>query len=172
MAIPQDLRCPTCNQVKTPADFYPKTLPFQCKACVREYNRKYYARNREKINARSFEWHQKNRNPGNNPRRSRSAYDGQRVRISHATYGAAIELIVCSDLLCRGYEVFRSVSPNCSCDALVQKDGRIQRVEIKAGLYDAEDSIITSQAKPPDPSRFDILAIVAENEILYCPGID
>ena len=51
--------------------------------------------------------------------------------------GASAELRVCADLLLRGYEVFRSISPHCSCDLMIQKDGNIYRVEVKtASLLD------------------------------------
>lgn len=48
------------------------------------------------------------------------------------TTGAISELVICCDLLRRGYEVFRSVSPSCSCDLAVLKDGKLLRIEVKS----------------------------------------
>jgi len=36
-------------------------------------------------------------------------------------------------LLRQGYEVFRSVSPHCSCDLLAYKAGKTVRVEVRVG---------------------------------------
>lgn len=36
-------------------------------------------------------------------------------------------------LLRQGYEVFRSVSPNCTCDLIACRDGETLRVEVRVG---------------------------------------
>ena len=53
--------------------------------------------------------------------------------LSFGQIGALGELAVCADLLSRGYEVFRAVSPSCSVDVIAQKNGKISRVEVKTG---------------------------------------
>jgi len=53
--------------------------------------------------------------------------------ISTSTIGAAAELRVCAHLLELGYEVFRSMSPNCTCDMVIGKGGIAASVEVKSG---------------------------------------
>jgi hypothetical protein len=91
------------------------------------------------------------------------AYD---ANIPVGTVGAMHELLVCADLLKRGYAVFRSVSPNAYCDMLMAKDGAILRVEVTTGCR----TISGSLSFPPKKNRFDLLAIVEKNwRITYLP---
>jgi hypothetical protein len=46
--------------------------------------------------------------------------------------GAACELIVCADLLRRGFSVYRNVSPAGVTDLVALKDGRVLRVQVKS----------------------------------------
>lgn len=56
--------------------------------------------------------------------------------VSTPTAGAIGELIVASDLLARGYEVFRAVSPSSSCDLMARaKNGRVLAIEVRGGRY-------------------------------------
>jgi hypothetical protein len=46
--------------------------------------------------------------------------------------GAISELMVCTDLLARGNQVFRAVCPTADCDLIAQSpDGELLRVEVK-----------------------------------------
>lgn len=83
--------------------------------------------------------------------------------IPTATTGTVSELRVCVDLLSKGYEVFRAVSPSCSCDLAILRDGRLLRVEVKTCRL----RIDGSQANGPIPHRADILARVYPSEIRY-----
>ena len=75
--------------------------------------------------------------------------------------GAAHELIVCADLLKKGYSVFRAQSPNCPCDLmLLNSDGRAIRVEVTTGRI-LSDGGVRSITK--DNNRFDVLAIVTHD---------
>ena len=51
--------------------------------------------------------------------------------ISTSTVGTISELIVAVDLLKRGYDVFRALSPTCSCDLAFITNGRLVRVEVR-----------------------------------------
>jgi len=73
---------------------------------------------------------------------------------STSTIGATSELLVAADLLRRGFEVFRAVSPTCSCDLGVLRDGRFLRVEVKT----VRKSERGAGSVSADVSRFDILA--------------
>lgn len=51
--------------------------------------------------------------------------------ISTGTVGALTELYISADLLSKGYEVFRALSPHCGADLVIYKNGKIQRVECR-----------------------------------------
>lgn len=78
--------------------------------------------------------------------------------------------MVSADLLKKGYSVFRSVSPSCSCDLIAMKDKKVLRVEVKSGYKNKDGKIQSQKGKQVD---YDILAIVLhkENIILYKPAI-
>lgn len=46
--------------------------------------------------------------------------------------GAANELSVAADLIRRGYDVFRNMSPNGQTDLLAMRDGIVLRVQVKS----------------------------------------
>jgi PD-(D/E)XK endonuclease len=81
--------------------------------------------------------------------------------LSPGKVGAISELIVCADLIRRGFEVFRSVSQDCSSDLVVLKDGKIERVEVKTG-----------RSNKLPRNRFDILAQVVDGVPMYEPPLD
>ena len=87
--------------------------------------------------------------------------------ISAGTVGALSELVVCADLLARGYSVFRSVSPHSFCDIIAFKNGVLMRVEVKTGYKSPQSRLIMQ----PDTSNndFDLLAIYirAEKKVYY-----
>jgi hypothetical protein len=81
----------------------------------------------------------------------------QRIKgLSASTIGAISELAVCADLLSKGYDVFRSVSPGAQCDLIAQKDGNLIRVEVK-----------TNARKPDSYNVCDILASYGGGYIAY-----
>lgn len=51
--------------------------------------------------------------------------------------GAWAEILVCADLLARGFEVFRAISPSASCDLIVIARGTptALRVEVKCSNF-------------------------------------
>ena len=54
-------------------------------------------------------------------------------KLSTATKGAIAELCVATDLMKKGYAVFRALSPNCFCDLVVYKDGISFYIEVRTG---------------------------------------
>lgn len=92
--------------------------------------------------------------------------------LASSTTGAVSELTVACDLLKRGYEVFRAVSPSCSCDLAILKDNKLVRVEVRT----AQRNQVTGNVLYPNPdrNRFDVLALVllADNEIIYIPELN
>lgn len=80
------------------------------------------------------------------------------------TVGAISELVVAVDLLRKGYEVFRALSVNASCDLAIIKDGVLLRIEVRTA-HTNKNGAWGSNPK----HRADILAQVVGNEIKYTP---
>lgn len=80
--------------------------------------------------------------------------------------GARTELLVSADLMYRGYDVFRALSPSCNCDLVIFKNGEIVRVEVRTGYKNLRGDI--SYNKPP-PDRSDVIAVWVhgQNKIVY-----
>lgn len=60
--------------------------------------------------------------------------DGE-VDISPGSKGDLSELLVCIDLMKKGYEVYRAVSPASYCDLLAIKGEEIKKIEVRTGFY-------------------------------------
>lgn len=85
------------------------------------------------------------------------------------TVGAVGELVTAADLLQRGYEVFRSVSPAATCDLLISRNGHILRIEVRTGRRMARGDIAWPKA---NPLRADHTAVVIDgSEVQYFPEL-
>ena len=93
-----------------------------------------------------------------------------RSGLSTGTAGAVGELVVSVDLMRRGFEVFRAVSPACSCDLLASKNGKLWRVEVRTAYRNELTGRVTVNL--PDRSRCDVLASVLGNEVVYDPELE
>jgi hypothetical protein len=83
--------------------------------------------------------------------------------------GAISELLVCADLLKKGYEVFRAVSQHCSCDLAILKDKALVRVEVRTAFMNGKGEL--NYAKPK-PEKSDVLALVLKDgNIFYRPEL-
>ena len=60
--------------------------------------------------------------------REGAANFNHKLPLSTATVGAISELVVCVDLAKKGYEVFRAISPSCSCDLIARKNNICRRI--------------------------------------------
>lgn len=90
-----------------------------------------------------------------------------KLDIPTGTIGAISELVISADLLRRGFAVFRAVSPSCSCDLAVLKDGKLFRVEVTTGYVVAGK---LSHSKKKDKGKWDLLGIVdRQGRITYEP---
>ena len=86
------------------------------------------------------------------------------------TTGAIGELRVSVDLLIRGYEVFRALSPATSCDIAILKSGALLRVEVRTGYRNLKTGkILFCGARA---GRADVTAVVLPDEILYVPPLE
>ena len=89
------------------------------------------------------------------------------IKLSTSTKGALSELKVAIDLIEKGYEVFKAVSPGTSCDYAIWKDGKLLRLEVKSRFYGCSGVM----SKNP-PHKADILALVyPDNLITYTPDL-
>lgn len=64
-----------------------------------------------------------------NEKPSRIGFPG----IPEGTVGAIAELFIATDLLSRGYSVFRSLSQSCFCDLIGIKGNKVLKIECKTG---------------------------------------
>lgn len=76
--------------------------------------------------------------------------------MSAQSAGAWAELLACAHLLTHGFEVFRSVSPNCSVDLIARRGDDHYGVEVRCGMKQQNGSISYS----PPRRKFDVLALV------------
>ncbi len=100
---------------------------------------------------------------------SRKLYGGS-AELTSGTQGAVAELLVCANLLRLGYEVFRAVSPHCSCDVLALKNGRTLRVEVRTGYKTLGGELRWPQPKR-DAGRSDHYAVVFGDTVTYVPEL-
>ncbi len=91
-----------------------------------------------------------------------------RLGVPAGTVGAIHELLACADLLRKGFDVFRALSPSSSCDAAIIANGKLYRIEVTTGCFSASGKI----QHPLKRNGFDILAIVFKSgEIQYVPSL-
>lgn len=55
--------------------------------------------------------------------------------ICSGTVGAIAELVVCADLMKKGFDVYRAVSPHAYADLIAIKDGRLYQFEVRTARY-------------------------------------
>jgi len=93
---------------------------------------------------------------------------GVNIDLPSGTVGALHELLVCADLMMKGYNVFRAMSPSCSCDIMATKADVIYRIEVTTGIKYPSTGRISYPAHKNGRYLFDILAVVFHNgEIIY-----
>lgn len=83
---------------------------------------------------------------------------------SPSTTGAIYELMVCTELLKLGYDVFRSMSPNASCDLIINKNNILLKVEVTTGYQKVNNDL---WHLPKNNNLYDILAVVTLTGIIY-----
>lgn len=81
------------------------------------------------------------------------------------TTGAISELRVAIDLMSKGYDVFRALSPSCSCDLAILKEGKLLKIEVRT----AHKNVRGVLYKTGRNTKVDHFAWVAPDEIVYEP---
>jgi len=61
--------------------------------------------------------------------------------ISSSTVGAISEIEISSDLMKKGYAVFRAMSPSCFCDLIAIKKGKLFKIEVRTGYIGLKNQI-------------------------------
>jgi len=79
--------------------------------------------------------------------------------------GAMNELIVCSDLLSKGYHVFRNVSQHGPCDMVIIKDNKCFRIEVKTARILPSGLMVHSPVT--ETQSYDILAVALNGKAIY-----
>lgn len=74
------------------------------------------------------------------PSRTRVEPHGINDNVANGTVGAISELLVCADLMKKGWEVFRALSPHSNSDVLALRDGLLLKLEIRTGMYYNKDN--------------------------------
>lgn len=88
--------------------------------------------------------------------------------IPTGSVGTVGELLVSADLLLKGYEVYRALSPSASCDILALQNGNIYKFEVRTGYY-KNDKILYGVQNVKAPN----IAVItfSDNKIHYFPEV-
>lgn len=105
-----------------------------------------------------------------NKRVARALNPGPVQRCTSDT-GALSELLVCADLMKRGFEVFRAVSPAATCDMVVLSGKSTLRIQVKTANRLPRGGI--SYPAPKYANQHDHVAavLISENSITYIPEL-
>ena len=94
--------------------------------------------------------------------------EGRSNGLFTGTQGAVGELVAASNLLERGFEVYRSMSPFSSCDLIAMKNGKLIRVEVK---YRTSPIAAGYDVGRHQRSKFDLLVVITPSGVSYRPEI-
>lgn len=84
----------------------------------------------------------------------------KKLTLPPSTIGEISELLVSSDLLKKGFDVFKALSSSCYCDLIATKKDLILRVEVKTCYKDKNNSkLYFNKSK----NNFDIYAVCNRN---------
>ena len=86
------------------------------------------------------------------------------------TVGTISEILVATDLLKRGYDVFRAMSPAATCDLAILRNKQLLKVEVKTGKR-GTNRVYYPAPRGDKALRYDILAVVVDTDILYLPEL-
>src|SRR3972149_3193615 len=91
--------------------------------------------------------------------------------ISTGTVGAMSEILVSFDLMSKGFEVYRALSPASSCDLLAIKKGKMINFEVRTGYRGVNNGKISY---PKTNIRAKLVAVVLydKREVVYFPPLE
>jgi hypothetical protein len=90
--------------------------------------------------------------------------------VNCGTLGALGEILVTYDLMLKGYEVYRAISPASSCDLVALREGKAVRVEVTKGMRRGKTQRLIWPRH--EASRYDLLAVwESDGSITYDPPL-
>lgn len=96
--------------------------------------------------------------------------------LSKNSLGALSELRACADLVDKGWNVYRAVTPDNEADLVISKGSVMKRIEVRTGSYSQATGALQYPRRPVDAQRSDHYAIVASTEkgfdIHYIPELE
>ncbi len=92
-----------------------------------------------------------------------------RESASQSTVGTMAELIASADLMNRGFEVFRALSPNASCDLIAKRGASVLRIEVKATVL--VDGLVRSRSANKTAPVDHIALVIREGRVFYRPPL-
>lgn len=126
----------------------------KCEQCGKEYKQK---QPNQKFcgKACSNEWHKPGREHG----------------IKASLRGGYAELTACTNLIRRGYDVYRAVCDHGPCDLVAIKDGRATRFEVTSGTIGRRSGKIAYVRHERHAGKFDAFAVVLpDDSVRYFNG--
>lgn len=96
--------------------------------------------------------------------RRRAYYTPINRKVPSGTVASVSELRVGADLLQKGYEVFRSLSPHSTCGLMIFKQGKSFRVEVRTGRENPQGEFIFSRKRL---DQVDVVAVALSQRIAY-----
>jgi hypothetical protein len=90
----------------------------------------------------------------------------QYPHLTNSGVGAVNELRVSQDLMIRGYEVFRALAADASCDLIALKDGKTLRIQVRTAR------VVKNHAVCPVDGVHDVLVKVCPDTLLYFPALE
>lgn len=84
--------------------------------------------------------------------------------------GALNEMLVISDLINKGHEVYRAISAGSPCDLVIVRDTDILRVEVTTGRNSPSGKYYVPNGKRGKTTH-DVLAVVLNGKIIYEPAV-
>lgn len=92
-------------------------------------------------------------------------------KVPPASVGAISELTVASDLMIKGYSVFRALSSSAPCDLIcfrADTPSIVLKIEVRSAKLNKSGAM---QYGPPIPGRYDHLALcLPDGKIVYIPN--
>lgn len=98
--------------------------------------------------------------------RKKTAWEGS--VLSSSMKGSISELVVAVDLMKRGWDVYRALSPAAPTDLIAIRDNQTIKIEVRSGSRDKNSSLCFPRFKDRD-SFSDQYAVVEGKDIFYIP---
>lgn len=83
--------------------------------------------------------------------------------------GTVGELRVASDLITKGFFVFKALDPYCPCDLITMKDNELARIQVRTTYLDRKGNLRRNAHKE---DKQDVYAWVLKESIVYEPELD